>query len=161
MSRLALAGLVVLLALGAGCRRASKAEGATGRELSVQVPAALQVARGLDTLSVQLDPDLLARRTVRVEPGWTVGLSYRARVFEQGQTRVESERHGDLPGRGFKLGTLQWRTGRDGLPRPGNKYLVEMKLVLFETDVPPGPHWNPHSGHFKPLFSRTLRQAEE
>jgi hypothetical protein len=36
-----------------------------------------------------------------------------------------------------------------------------MHLVLFETDVPPQHEWDPHAGHYKALWTRTLRQAEE
>jgi hypothetical protein len=36
-----------------------------------------------------------------------------------------------------------------------------MRLVLFETDVPSQHEWNPHSGRYKALWTRTLRQAEE
>lgn len=132
-----------------------------GRQLVVQVPAALRIARGLDTLSVQLDPDMLAKRTVRIEPHWSVGVAYTTRVFVRGTKRMVSERHGYVPLRDFDLGRSVWRTGKDGIPQRQSKYLVEMKLVLFETDVPPGPHWNPHAGHFRPLLSRTLQQAEE
>jgi hypothetical protein len=41
------------------------------------------------------------------------------------------------------------------------KYVAEVQLVLFETDVPPGHMWNPRAGHYHALWSRTLRQAEE
>ncbi len=146
-----------------GCDRhhAASTDAATERAETVQVPAALRIARGLDTLSVELDPDLLAKTTVHVAPGRTVGVAYTARVFERGKTRLESERHGYVPGQGFNLGTLVWRTGKDSLPQSGRKYLVEMKLMLFETDVKPGPHWNPRAGRFHVLLEKTLRQAEE
>ena len=159
--------LVTALALAcslAACDRhhaASTRDGAAGRAEVVDVPAALRIARGLDTLSVELDPDALAKSTVHVEPGRTLGVAYTTRIFEQGRTKLQSERHGYVSGRGFDLGTSVWHTAADGLPQPGQKYLVEMKLVLFETDVKPGPHWNPHAGRFHVLLERTLRQAEE
>jgi hypothetical protein len=153
-----------LVALGAGCDRhkaPSAADAEPGRAEIVQVPAALRIARGLDTLSVEIDPDLLADKTVRVEPGRSIGVAYTARVHERGRPRLESTRRGYVPGRGFDLGTLVWRTGKDGLPRAGEKYQVEMQLVLFETDVRPGPDWNPHAGHFRVLLEKALSQAEE
>lgn len=156
--------LALALACAAGCdrhRAAPMGDAEAGRTMVVQVPAALRIARGLDTLSVELDPDLLAKTTVHVDPGRTVGVAYTTRVYERGKKRLQSERHGYVSGRGFDLGTSIWHTATDGLPQRGKKYRVEMELVLFETDVKPGPHWNPHAGHFHVLLERTLRQAEE
>ena len=158
-----LIGAFALLALVTACdrHRAAGMDAAAAREVVVRVPAALRIARGLDTLSVELDPDARAEMTVKVTPPSTLGVAYTTRVFEAGGTRVVSERHGDVPGPGFDLGTLVWRSDQDGLPQPGRKYVVEMRLVLFETEVAPGPRWNPHKGRFRSLLTRTLRQAEE
>jgi hypothetical protein len=45
------------------------------------------------------------------------------------------------------------------------KYVAEVQLVLFETDVPAGRQtsnmWAPHAGKYEVLWTRTLRQAEE
>lgn len=156
--------VALLLAVAAGCEHRTAPVGtdaATARDVVVRVPVALRVARGLDELSVELDPDARGTMTVAVSPHSELGVAYTTRVFERGGTRVESERHGVVPGAGFDLGALVWHAGQDGLPQRGRKYTVEMRLVLFETDVAPGPGWNPHAGHFRPLFTRTLRQAEE
>jgi len=160
----AVVALALVFSAATGCdrhRARATADAGPAHELTVSVPAALRIARGLDTLSVELDPDLLANKAVRVERGRSIGVAYTARVHERGRTRIESTRHGYVPGRGFDVGTLVWRTDKDGLPRAGRKYQVEMQLLLFETDVKPGPHWNPHAGHFHVLLEKTLSQAEE
>ena len=59
------------------------------------------------------------------------------------------------------MGRSIWSSRDDGLPQVDEKYEAEMKLTLFETDVPPGHEWDPHAGQFKVLLTRTLRQAEE
>lgn len=64
-------------------------------------------------------------------------------------------------GAGFSLGIDTWSTRTDGLPVPGTKYLAEVRLVLFETDVPPQHEWDPHAGRYQALWTRTLQQAEE
>lgn len=152
---------VLVVACVAACDRPSPSRDPTARRVAVDVPAALRIARGLDTLSVELDPDLRADKTVQVAAKRTVGVAYTARVFERGRRHLVSQRRGYVAGRGFDLGKLVWRTDRDGLPRRDHKYLVEMHLVLFETDVPPSPGWHPRAGHFHALLTRTLRQAEE
>ena len=82
-------------------------------------------------------------------------------VFPQGQARPVLERRAVGSGVDFDAGASTWTTARDGVPAPGTKYVVEMQLVLFETDVPPANGWDPHVGNYKGIWSRTLRQAEE
>ena len=129
--------------------------------IKVRVPAALGIARALDTLSVSVDPSSLADTTVRVDGGMIVGVESETVVFPVGQPRPASGRHGFRSGADFTLGVDTWSASTDGIPVPGTKYVAEMRLVLFETDVPPQPRWNPHAGRFEALWTRTLKQAEE
>ena len=156
----------VLALTSGGCARptasASPGPDAAGsRMVSVRVPAALRLARGLDTLSVGVDPASLAGTQVAVDPGMTLGVETDAAVFAQGQPAPAPGRHRLSSGADFDLGASIWNAAEDGLPEPGTKYAAEMRLVLFETDVAPGSHWDPHAGHYKGLWTRTLRQAEE
>ena len=128
---------------------------------SVRVPAALSIARGLDTLSVGVDPASLALTQVTVDRGMTVGVERDAQVSPVGQTRSNGHRHGVEPSDDFNVRTDTWNTREDGIPVPGTLYVAEVAFVLFETDVPPSQGWNPHAGNYKALWTRTLRQAEE
>ena len=56
---------------------------------------------------------------------------------------------------------VYWNATPDGIPAQGTRYVGEMRIVLFQTDVPPGRGWNPHAGRFEALWTQTLRQAEE
>jgi hypothetical protein len=155
---------VLLAALLAGCSRGTPtmvADAAGTRSLSVRVPAALTLARALDTLTVAIDPASLAATQVEAEPGMTLGVETDVVVFAQGEARPSLGRHGYAPGTDFALGADTWSTAHDGMPVPGVKYVAEVQLVLFETDVPPGPMWDPHAGKYRTLWTRTLRQAEE
>ncbi len=131
------------------------------REQPVRVPAALSLSRGLDTLSVSIDPASLADTAVTVDPGMVLGIESDTAVFPVGQQPPAGGRKGYVSGTSFSLGTSTWTTRSDGVPQPGIRYVAEMRLVLFETDVPPGHSWDPHSGRYKALWTRTLRQAEE
>ena len=131
------------------------------RELRVPVPAAITVARGLDTLTVSVNPSSLADTSVSVDPGMTLGIESHASVFPAGGAPSGEGRHGYASGTDFTSGTDTWNTRTEGLPLSGTKYVAEMTLVLFETDVLPQHHWDPHAGHYKALWTRTLRQAEE
>jgi hypothetical protein len=130
-------------------------------EMKVRVPAALSLARALDTLSVSLDPSSLADTAVTVDAGMIVGVESDVVVFPLGSPQPDWQRHGFQSGADFTLGVDTWSTSPDGIPAPGTRYVAEMRLVLFETDVPPQHEWNPHGGRFNALWTRTLRQAEE
>jgi hypothetical protein len=131
------------------------------RQLSVRVPAALTLARALDTLTIAVDPASLAATQVAADPGMVLGVETDVVVYPQGGERPAHGRHGLSPGADFGGALHTWSTAKDGLPVPGVKYVAEAELVLFETDVPAGSAWDPHAGRFKVLFTRTLRQAEE
>ncbi len=130
-------------------------------ELSVRVPGALEVARAIDTLSVSIDPTSLADTRVTADAGWVVGIESDSFVFPIGGTRPALGRHGLRSGADFDLGTSTWSVKTDGVPLSGTRYVAEVHLVLFETDVPNGHDWAPHAGRYRVLWERTLRQAEE
>ena len=128
----------------------------------MRVPAGLRLSRSLDTLTVSFDPAALATTTLSVEPGLFVGLSTESRVFPLGGARPAREGSVSLsspPSFGGSVATYDART--HGLPVPGTRYVAEVTVVLFETDVPPQHEWMPRSERYKVLWTRTLRQAEE
>lgn len=128
----------------------------------MRVPAGLRLARALDSLSVSVDPAATATTTVVVEPGMHLGIESEERVAAQGQPMPAAGRLGLASGTSLDGSVSTWNTSQDGLPVPGTRYVAEVRLVLFETDVPPGHMWSPRSGkHYKVLWTRTLRQAEE
>jgi len=160
--RLVLAGILVLSACSRQTPTATREVDASGPRLqSVRVPAALSLSRGLDTLSVSIDPASLADMDVTVDPGMILGVESDTVVFALGQQPPANGRKGYASGTDFSLGTSTWSTRADGIPAPGTRYVAEMTLVLFETDVPAQHDWDPHSGRYRALWKRTLRQAEE
>jgi hypothetical protein len=158
-----LAALVVLVVAACDRGRAPGAGADAGRggDLSVRVPGALMIARGLDSVSVSIDPASLASTTVHVAPGMVIGVETDCAVFPLGQPRPSASRHGLAASADFDVGTSTWNATPDGIPAQGTKYVAEMRIVLFQTDVPLARPWNPHAGHFEALWSQTLRQAEE
>jgi len=163
VQRIVLAGILALSA----CDSRRAPTGTHGSDApgpgvqSVRVPGALSLSRGLDTLSVSIDPASLAGTEVTVDPGMLLGVESDTVVFPVGQQPPASGRKSYALGTGFSLGTSTWSTHADGIPVSGTRYVAEMRLELFETDVPSHPEWDPHSGRYKALWTRTLRQAEE
>lgn len=130
--------------------------------LGLRVPAALMVGRSLDALSVTVDPDSLGSAEVTVHPGRFRGIESHLLVFRRGREQPVAERTRVAPGTDFGVVASTWSASTDGIPVTDAKYVVEARLVVFETDVPPSPTWNPRAGReYAPLWTRTLRQAEE
>jgi hypothetical protein len=125
------------------------------------VPAALSIARGIDALSVSIDPASLADATVQADRGTFIGVEAEVLVFPVGRAGAAARGHSLQSSTHFDAVTATWNAKQDGIPVSGTKYVAEMQVVLFETDVPPDRKWDPHSGHFRSLWTRTLRQAEE
>jgi hypothetical protein len=60
----------------------------------------------------------------------------------------------------YGLAGLCVNTDRDGMPKPGKKYVVEVDFAIFETDIPFNPPaWDPHSKNYKVLWTRTFSQT--
>lgn len=159
-------GLVAILLLSGGCSRralGTSPDGAASgpRLLVVRTPAALSIARGIDSLSVAVDPASLGLIQVATDAGMRIGVEREVFVFPVGQGRPDAGRRGLAPSADFTASTDTWKTSEDGIPLAGTKYVVEVQLILFETAVPPANEWNPHAGEFKALWSRTIRQSEE
>jgi hypothetical protein len=148
-------------ATGCGRRGSSGEARASGRRLTLRVPAALRIARGIDTLSVGVDPASCADTSVAVDPARTLGVESTTRLFVKGATHALSVRHAVTPGSDLTAIGATWTTRQDGIPEPDKSYVVEVRFALFETDARPASHWNPHAGRFKALLTRTIRQAEE
>ena len=128
----------------------------------MRVPAGIRIARSLDSLAVSFDPAARAPVTVVVDPGMALGVETEERVFPVGGKRPKEASRTSLGSGGDPYGgTSIYNTSQGGIPAPGTRYEVEIEVVLFETDVPPGHAWHPHAGRYKELWTRTLRQREE
>jgi hypothetical protein len=153
--------LAALLPAAACSERASPPSTGAG-QISVRVPGGLRFERALDSLTVTVDPAAQATTTIAVEPGLFLGVESECRVYPLGSAGPARD-HGTtlVSGPNFGESAEVYRTPADGLPVPGTRYVAEMTLTLFETDVPPSHHWLPRSDRYKTLWTRTLRQAEE
>jgi hypothetical protein len=157
--------LVVALSFASCARRAPpvalREDASALVQLSVRVPGAIGVARALDTLSVAIDPASLALTQVTADAAMVRGVEAEVSVFAPGRALPVAERRATSPREDFDVGAWTWSTVRDGVPVQGTRYVVEMRLVLFETDVAPERDWDPRAGRYDVLWTRTLRQAEE
>ncbi len=131
--------------------------------LRVQVPARLKVERRIDMLSVEIDNQSSFEATnLMVGTNMVTGVRSELYIYPAGELRPSKWLNSGLGGTDFNLGTSFFHTSQDGFPLPGKKYVVELDLIVFETDIPPQHEWRPQgSKNFKVLWQRTLKQTVE
>jgi len=128
--------------------------------LLVHVPTKLKVERTTDMLSVEVDRTSIEATNLMVGTNMVTGVHSKLYVYPEGESRPANGRYGW--GTSFNLGTSLLHTRPDGIPLPGKKYVVEVDLTVFETDLPPQHMWQPQgSKNYKALRQRTLKQTVE
>ena len=62
-------------------------------------------------------------------------------------------------GLGFESRTNVLTLRPEMIPSPGHELVLEHRVTLFETDLPPQHMWSPQSGkHYQVLWTRTFRE---
>jgi len=65
--------------------------------------------------------------------------------------------HGGLV---FEPGDIVLTLGRDGVPEPGQEFILEQQVTMFETDIPTQHMWSPKVGkYYRVLWTQTFRQT--
>jgi hypothetical protein len=129
--------------------------------LLVHVPTRLKIERTNDTLSVTIDRSSVEATNLLVGSNMVTGVENIVYVYREGETRPTNGGMGLNGGLDFNLSIGYWHTKTDGIPVAGKKYVVEMELAAFETDIPPQHDWDPHGKNYKILWRRTLKQIVE
>jgi hypothetical protein len=130
--------------------------------VSIRVPTKLKIERTPDTLSETIDTNSFESTNLMVGTNMMTGVESKIYVYPEGESRPANGGLGLSSGLDFNLGVVYWHTKQDGIPLPGKKYVVEIDLAAFETDIPPQHYWNPQgSKNYKVLWQRTLKQIVE
>jgi hypothetical protein len=136
------------------------------REVEVPMPARLSVRLDGGRLSVSFDLNSL--RNVKIAAGqkMTLGLKYELRVHAEGSAQPLNASFGyasiqepvTRASLAYLKSTQFFYPAQSGIPAPGERYIVEEELSLFETDVPPQHMWDPQAGKaYKVLWKKTLK----
>jgi hypothetical protein len=143
------------------------ADPAIRQRVSVRVPTRLKIERTTDMLSVGVDnQSSLEATNLRLDTNLVTGVKSELYVYPAGTARPAPANDrgcgGLASGLDFNLGIHLLHMKPDGIPLPGIKYIVEMDLTMFETDIPGGHMWHPQSSkNYKELWRRTLKQVSE
>ncbi len=121
------------------------------------VPTRLRIVRGESRIAVGVDPDSLESITLDVGVNMVAGFKIEQFVYRDGEVACPGVT--SLSTRGFVLGTNYYNTNLDGVPQCGEIYEIELRLEIFETDIPGQHLWGPKSPKYRVLWTRTLRQG--
>jgi hypothetical protein len=130
-------------------------------QISVRFPTKLKIERASDTISETIDTNAFESTNLMVGTNMVTGVESKIYVYPEGESRPANGGLGLSSGLDFKLGVCYWHTKQDGIPLPGKKYVVEIDLAAFETDIPPQHMWSPHGKKYKILWEQTLKQIVE
>jgi hypothetical protein len=129
--------------------------------ISVRFPTKLKIERTSDMLSETIDTNSFESTNPMVGTNMVTGVESKIYVYPEGESRPANGGLGLSSGLDFNLAVVYWHTKQDGIPVPGKKYVVEMDLAAFETDIPPQHMWSPYGKNYKILWQRTLKQTVE
>jgi hypothetical protein len=129
--------------------------------ISIRVPTKLKIERTSDTLSETIDTNSFESTNLMVGTNMVTGVESKIYAYPEGESRPVNGGLGLSSGLDFNLGVRYWHTKQDGIPLPGKKYVVEIDLAAFETDIPPQHDWEPYGKNYKVLWQRTLKQTVE
>jgi hypothetical protein len=121
----------------------------------ISVPARLKVERAAGELSVSYDPASFHKVPITAGDGMIVGFTDVSRLYHQGGPRPAEDgtiRMGTI----IETNATMPMTGASTIPDPGDGYVIEHDITVFETDIPPGPRWNPLSGKYRVLWEEKL-----
>lgn len=129
--------------------------------LQVSVPTHLRIERTPDAVTVTIDRQTLESARLTVDEKMVTGVGSELRVYRANESRPATpNRLGVTEGTDFILGTDVLNANDRDFPVPQQKYIIEMVLTIFETDIPPRHQWQPSDGkQYKVLWHRTLTET--
>jgi hypothetical protein len=160
-----LTAFVLLLThvLGAAQDASSPSRQTRSSEIQVSVPTKLRIERSPGVVSVKVDQDSLESIKVTTDEGMVNGIKSELRVYPAGESRPPvPDRWGLKSGTDFDLGADRLNAKDPGFPVPRRKYVIEVVVTLFETDIQPHHMWRPlESKKYKVLWQRALVETIE
>ena len=126
-----------------------------------QVPTQLEIKGTDDRISVEVDMNSLERLELKVGANMVTGFKHKMSVYRD-EELISSDYGGITGGTKANIGTTYLNRSLDKIPQPGEKYVIEIRFEIFETDIPAQHFWSPESSEkYKVLWTRTLRQNVE
>lgn len=139
------------------------ADPALRTEQEVLVPTSFKVFRTANVMVFCDDYEPLKPTKLIVGSKMVLGMSTKLYIYPLGGVRPSEPNRqslGGLPRRG-RSGKSFFYPKRDGFLVPGKPCIVELEVVVFETDIPAQHMWMPQSDKYKVLWRTSLQQTVE
>lgn len=118
-----------------------------------QVPARLIVMRSEDRIAVSVDMKSL--NEIELEVGYKMVVGFKRQLFVVSQGKREL--WGGGLGGSANIGTSYLNRKLDGIPQQGQDYVIEVRFIIFETDIPTQHMWSPEGGKYRELWLKTIK----
>ena len=124
--------------------------------VEVNVPTIMRVVSRGNSVTVSFPT--LVPMNLTVGDRMETGIRYKQTLHLDGVERFLSRSlHGGLA---FEPGDIVLALGRDGVPEPGQEFILEQQVTMFETDIPTQHMWSPKVGkYYRVLWTQTFRQT--
>lgn len=145
---------------GAAQNTSSPAHQAGQKVIRIRIPTKLRIERITPgEVDVQIDKHSFELVQVTIDQRMWVGSKSELRVYPAGKSRpaLSHDGYGFTSGTNFDFGTAILNARDSSFPVPNKKYIIEVMLTFFETDIQPGHLWQPEgTKKYKALLHRTL-----
>lgn len=121
-----------------------------------QVPTRLIVKRTPERIEISVDTNSLEAIKLKIGQKMVAGFKHDTFVVSGDQRK----HWGSGLGGTADIGTSYVTQKLHGIPKPNEKYIIEVTFVVFETDIPVQHMWKPQDGKYKELWTRTLKSEE-
>jgi hypothetical protein len=140
-------------------------------EVTLCLPERIRVERTETTLSISFVTAPLQQVAATVGKNTVLGMETDLRVYALGDRRPEHAGRISLSSRvnlcnadekdGYENSREILNRSPEGIPELGKRYVVEIVVTVFETDIPAQHMWTPAaSKKYKVLWSGTLKTVE-
>ncbi|CAN5654970.1 hypothetical protein BH09VER1_BH09VER1_55670 [soil metagenome] len=127
---------------------------------SFLVPTKLKLGKSSGQATYALAPAPKEKISIKVGSGMVTGAEYKVYIYLEGEPRPEVENSTGLCNDVDALSSWTgYCSGKTYGQFPGRKYVLEVVMSIFETDVPPRPEWEPYSKNYKELWTGSVKET--
>ncbi len=116
------------------CHQIPEANSATREKRTIHVPAQYKLSRRTGNISYTLDMESL--RPITLDVGYKMAIGYHADMYAHWDDSTKWLRGFRILGDTLHAGGGNLYPALFGIPREGQKYIIETRITVFETDSP-------------------------
>jgi hypothetical protein len=126
--------------------------------VSVQLPTAMHLERRGDTLTVSF-PSVQATNLM-VGYKMVTGIAREDQIVRGGIVHLRERWSSIQEGLALESTNHVLTLRQEEIPKAGQKFVLECRVTVFETDLPSQHTWSPETGkHYRTLWTRTFSEA--